>query len=224
MTAHALVRLVLAARTGAPAADLRFDRTCRRCGADHGKPELVDDGPAGSGTLAFNLAHAGDRVVVAVLEGNGPEVGVDVEPIPGPADPVMASGGDGILTPAELASFRRMPSHRRPRALVAWWTRKEAVLKATGQGLSIAPSTFEVTAPDSPPVLMVRPGSSSDSGPDDAGGTALREPRSGLPGDARSVSLRDLGPGPGYVGCVAVIDATTLAVTEHEAGRLLDQA
>lgn len=212
VTAHALVRLLLAARTGVPAADLRFDRTCHLCGGGHGKPRLVDARPGAAARpegaarpVAFNLAHAGDRIVVAVADDHGLEIGVDVEPIPAPGAPVMATGGDGILTTTELATFREMPPNQRCRALATWWTRKEATLKATGDGLAIAPSAIAVTDPHERPRLT------------GGWGTA----RTGLRDDRYPVALHDLDAGPGYVGCVAAVGATSLEVTEHDAGPLV---
>ena len=93
-------------------AGLVFDRTCR-CGEPHGKPTL-DGGPA------FSLTHAGAVVGVAVL-GGGP-VGLDVEPVR--VLPDLDAMARHVGAPAEPAAFFRA------------WTRKEALLKATGDGLT----------------------------------------------------------------------------------------
>jgi 4'-phosphopantetheinyl transferase len=216
VTAHALVRLLLAARTGVPAADLRFDRTCRHCAGDHGKPRLVD-APTGSSTgpVSFNLAHSGARIVVALVDGPDLEVGVDVERIPGPDDPAVATGADAILSATELAAFRRLKPAQRRRALAVWWTRKEAVLKATGDGLAVPPSTVEVTPPSAPPALAHRPPPGDDRDP------LLGAPYPGRPFAGSPLILGDLDPGAGYVGCVAALGATSLEVIEHDAGPLL---
>jgi 4'-phosphopantetheinyl transferase len=116
VAAHALTRIVLADAVGRPAGDLRFDRTCQ-CGQQHGKPVLVD-GPG------FSLTHAGDLVGVAVHPG-GP-VGLDVEQVRELADlDAMASH---VCSPAESVADTA--------SFFVTWTRKEALLKATGAGLS----------------------------------------------------------------------------------------
>jgi 4'-phosphopantetheinyl transferase len=49
-----------------------------------------------------------------------------------------------ILTPREGAAFEALPEAARPRALLAAWTRKEAVLKAIGTGVSGGLASIEV--------------------------------------------------------------------------------
>jgi 4'-phosphopantetheinyl transferase len=217
VTAHALVRLLLAARTGIPPAELRFDRTCRRCGGDHGKPRLADDTPLPTGPPPFNLAHAAARIAVAVADVTGPDggfdVGVDVERVPPAGDSVLATAGPEILTAAELAAYRQLDTSGRGRALAVWWTRKEAVLKATGDGLAVPPSSIGVTAPDEPPAVTgwtvpARERRLDTGERDTAPGRLL-------------VVLRDLQAADGYVGCVAVVGAASLTVTEHDADPLL---
>jgi 4'-phosphopantetheinyl transferase len=116
LAAHALVRLVLAATVGTPAAALVFDRTCR-CGAQHGKPVL----PGGPG---FSLTHAGDLVGVAVHPDGA--VGLDVEQVRELGD--LTAMAAHVCSPQESAPDAD--------AFFALWTRKEALLKAVGTGLA----------------------------------------------------------------------------------------
>lgn len=120
LAAHALTRLVLGTAVGAPADALVLDRTCR-CGEQHGKPTL----PGGP---AFSLTHGGDLVGVAVRHGRA--VGLDVEPLRDLRDPAAMAAH--VCSPAELA--RSGPPA--PTDFFAAWTRKEALLKAAGHGLS----------------------------------------------------------------------------------------
>lgn len=116
LAAHALTRLALAALMDADPAALAFDRTCR-CGRPHGKPRLDGDRPG------FSLTHAGDLVGVAVHDG---PVGLDVErarPLPDLAG-MAAHACSPAETVGDEAAFFRL------------WTRKEALLKSTGEGLS----------------------------------------------------------------------------------------
>ena len=134
LAAHALARLVLAPLVGTAADALAFDRTCR-CGAPHGKPVL----PSGPG---FSLSHAGELVGVAVRP-DGP-VGLDVEQLRDVADLDALAGH--VHSPAERS--RPCPD---PAGFFRTWTRKEALVKATGDGLS-APMTAITLAPDRPAV------------------------------------------------------------------------
>ncbi|WP_300019189.1 4'-phosphopantetheinyl transferase superfamily protein [Pseudonocardia sp.] len=116
LAAHALVRIALAGLLDLAPAALVFDRTCR-CGQPHGKPRLTAGGPA------FSLTHAGDLVGVAVHDA---PVGLDVEqarPLTDLAAMAAHACAPGETAPDEAAFFRL-------------WTRKEALLKASGDGLS----------------------------------------------------------------------------------------
>jgi 4'-phosphopantetheinyl transferase len=116
LAAHALTRLVLAARMGTDPAAIVIDRTCR-CGKPHGKPTVPE--------MHFSLTHSGDRVGVA-LSTEGP-IGLDVEEYRELADL------DGLAGHALSADEPRPTSAA---AFLQVWTRKEALLKATGDGLS----------------------------------------------------------------------------------------
>jgi 4'-phosphopantetheinyl transferase len=191
VSARAAARLVLARVTAADPTTLRLDTTCRWCGADHGKPRLVDEE-----TVRFSLSRSGDRVVVAVAE--GAEVGVDLEwAVPAPAvGPDLAAMA---LAPSERTQYERLAPAARPAALLGWWTRKEAVLKATGYGLAVSPALVEVSAPGMPAEVR----------------------RWGGPGGPPSVTLADLSR-RGYAAAVAAVAPGPLDVTEHDAGTLLD--
>lgn len=116
-----IVRRVLANRLSLPPAKVRLDRTCPECGKPHGKVRA--DG------VELSVTHSGDLVGVAVSES---PVGLDVEKV----DPALdVDGLAGIsLSDTELAA---LPHTDRARAFTTYWTRKEAVVKATGDGLRI---------------------------------------------------------------------------------------
>lgn len=113
-----------------------------------GKPSL--GGPHARDGLELNLAHSGDLALIAVAEGR--LVGVDVErlrPLPD-----LDGLARLVLTPWEQVELDRVAPAERAQAFFQVWTRKEAFLKATGEGLTRAPATFEVSvAPDASPVL-----------------------------------------------------------------------
>ena len=124
-SAHALLRLVLSSLTDVAPQDHVLTRRCGACGGEHGKPVL--DHP----TLHVSLA--GTRHVVAVVVGPGQPVGIDVER-------VRSTGFHGFDAVALAPGERARSLRGRARA----WTRKEALLKATGEGLTVAPSSVDV--------------------------------------------------------------------------------
>ncbi|WP_042434661.1 4'-phosphopantetheinyl transferase family protein [Streptacidiphilus anmyonensis] len=130
--AHAALRAVLAARTGVPASELRFERApCPCCGALHGRPRLTSaDGPE------FSLSHGGDLVLIGLAPPTVP-IGVDVERLPG-AETVHETTAS--LHPAERAELAAASGGPSPASFARIWTRKEAYLKALGTGLGRDPS------------------------------------------------------------------------------------
>ena len=185
----ALAKTVLARYTGLRPADVRFDRTCGQCGEPHGKPVIedgaIEGGAIEGGAIEHSVAHSGDLVAVAIAR---TAVGVDVEQLDGRRHPL---GGDGdpealarlVLSAAEQAALAAVPPAGRARAFLVAWTRKEAVTKATGDGLRAAFSDVVVAADAGAPRLVSWPYSRSP----------------------HSVSLLDLDADPGYVAALAVI-------------------
>jgi 4'-phosphopantetheinyl transferase len=175
----ALAKTVLAGYTGRRPQDVRFNRTCRRCGEPHGKPAVDGGGPEHS------VTHSGDLVAVAVARS---AVGVDVEHADGRARPL---GGDGdperlgrlVLADDERAALAAADPAIRARAFLVAWTRKEAVTKATGDGLGVSFKDVVVSPAGQPPRLLAWP----------------------YPQAPEDVSLFDLDVQPGYVAALAVI-------------------
>ena len=138
LVGHALLRIVLAGYVGRPPGELEFDRTCRHCGQPHGKPTLSGH----DGELDFSLSHAGGAAVLAVSA--GAEVGADIEP--------RAAAGpelDQVLRRTRSAAEAQHGELEGEDQLLRHWTRKEALLKASGHGLVVAPSavTLRPTGP-----------------------------------------------------------------------------
>jgi 4'-phosphopantetheinyl transferase len=125
LLAHALLRRLLAATTGTPASELAIQRRCASCGAtDHGRPFLP-------GAPSFGLSHGGDAVAVA-LGASDASVAVDVEEVQ-PAERWEAVRRHAF-SDAEWTETASDPAGERTQL----WTRKEAAVKATGHGLSLA--------------------------------------------------------------------------------------
>ncbi|CAL9585386.1 hypothetical protein SUDANB176_05123 [Streptomyces sp. enrichment culture] len=147
LTAHVLLRLVVAARTGVEPRRVRLVRTCRGCGGAHGKPRLAHP-PA---DLEFSLSHCTGLVAVAVTAGR--PVGVDVETVRD-LDGDRARLPRLVLSEAEQRVLAALPADLAAAAFTRYWARKEAVLKATGDGLAVNPADLTVSGPDTPAVLL----------------------------------------------------------------------
>ncbi|MFD4243582.1 4'-phosphopantetheinyl transferase family protein [Streptomyces sp. NPDC058525] len=125
LVAHICLRDVLGTVLETPPGRLVIDREpCTACGGPHGRPYLPGR------PVHFSLAHAGDLVLVAVAP---VPVGVDVEEIPSDA---LVRDTAAALHEDERAELLALSRTSRPAAFARCWTRKEAVLKSTGQGLA----------------------------------------------------------------------------------------
>ena len=147
VAAHALLRIMVGREVGWAPERVVLTFTCPRCSAPHGPPQLVDR--AREPVLHLSLAHAGRRVLVAVSTA-GP-VGVDVDVEGATAFPGF---DDVALAPTERSTIARLPLGGRAAARVTAWVRKEAVLKATGDGLNVPPGDVVVSALGEPPRLL----------------------------------------------------------------------
>jgi len=103
----------------------------------HGKLSLADHARLAA---SFNLSHSGDLAAVALVHAR--RIGVDIEAERTLTDEALLARR--ILGPRERASFDALPETARGAALLAAWTRKEAVLKAIGMGISGGLTSIEV--------------------------------------------------------------------------------
>jgi 4'-phosphopantetheinyl transferase len=104
-----------------------------------GKPELAS---AGLQMPSFSVSHSGELVVLAVV-GLGADVGVDVEHRR--ALPDWTQLASRYFHPQEVAELLAMPPTLGHAAFFDCWTRKEAVVKACGRGLSLPLSSFRIS-------------------------------------------------------------------------------
>ncbi|PJJ61549.1 4'-phosphopantetheinyl transferase superfamily protein [Compostimonas suwonensis] len=142
---HGLLIAAVAAFAGAAESGVELETRCLWCGGAHGKPEVVRPLlPSGARIHASLSRSAGATGIEAVaLSALGP-IGLDVESV----DRVRAAGFDDVaLCAEERAEIDGLPDEDRGRARAVVWTRKEAVLKATGHGLRVDPRSLRVTVP-----------------------------------------------------------------------------
>lgn len=124
---RALVRSLLSRELGAAAASAEFVVN------PWGKPALPGCG------IEFSISHSGDAVWVALCRGIA--VGIDVESGESVDDPL---GMAQVFHPAERDALGELPAEEATGAFLRCWTRKEAVIKALGEGLSRPLASFLV--------------------------------------------------------------------------------
>ena len=125
-----------------PAAQIRFEYLTGR------KPGLVAEQNPQS--LQFNVSHSADMALIAV--GSQHRLGIDIERIRSDVD--TGSLAQRFFSLRERAGLQSLPDHLRVQGFFACWTRKEAFLKATGEGLSFPLAEFSVaTHPNRAPRL-----------------------------------------------------------------------
>jgi 4'-phosphopantetheinyl transferase len=166
------LRVILGRYLGCDPAALAFTNN------PFGKPGLV---PSAEGTdVQFNVAHSGDTCLIAATVQR--RVGVDVEVLHHDIDCLRLARH--CFSPYEVRVLTGLPPVLQYIAFYTGWTRKEAFIKARGEGLSLPLDQFDVTlAPGEPPRLL-----------------ATRYDTE----DAARWSLATLTPGPGLIGALAV--------------------
>jgi len=133
VVAHGILRELLGRYGPWPPRELTFVHS------PFGKPAL--DAARWHPPLAFNLAHSGDVVLYAVATAG--RVGVDVE-YRRPNIEVMEIARSHFST-REIEVLDSLPEGERHAAFFRCWTRKEAYLKARGEGLGFPLADFTVS-------------------------------------------------------------------------------
>lgn len=147
-----------------------------------GKPAIAPSVPCAD--LRFNLSHSGDLAVYAFAYGR--EVGVDVEAVRAlrDADRIAAR----FFSPREFREYLALRPCDRPLGFFNCWTRKEAFIKALGEGLSHPLGRFDVSLGPCEPARIHRIGST--------------------PGAERDWRMESFFPASGYVAAVVASRAT----------------
>lgn len=182
LTGRVLAKTVAAEHLGVSPAEIHFDATCTGCGKQHGPVRVPD------AELELSVSHSGERVGVAAT--SGAAVGLDVEAIGRNIEDSLIAYA---LNDTELAT---LPEEEDARAegFFTYWTRKEAVMKATGRGLRIPLRSLTLAKATEPARLL-----------------ASDDPTL----SPESTRMADLDPGSGYRAAVAVITTDEIDVTER---------
>lgn len=131
-----LLRRLLGAYLDLPPASVEFVY------GERDKPAVATEQARESGRrLEFNLSDSEDLVAYAIAR--GVEVGVDVEVLRPMPDALSIS--ESFFSEDEREVLRSVPAELRDRAFFNCWTRKEAYLKAIGEGLAEPLDSFSVS-------------------------------------------------------------------------------
>ena len=150
---RAILRMILAGYLAADPGALSFSYS------DKGKPSL---GPAYAvSRLQFNVTHSGAIAMLAFTRQR--EIGVDVEQVR--RDFEVEALAHRYFSACEQAQLAALPADERVDAFFRCWTRKEAYIKATGDGLSLPLSQFDVSLEieEANALLATRPNESEAS-------------------------------------------------------------
>ncbi len=130
VTSHALWRTAIGSCLGVEAPLVPLGSTAA------GQPRLYGTG------YSTSLSHSGTWIAIAIC--TGATIGVDIER--SPSRMAMDALMPLVCTPAEISDMEGLSPSMRETALLALWTRKEALLKAFGVGLTADPAQLSATS------------------------------------------------------------------------------
>jgi 4'-phosphopantetheinyl transferase len=170
--ARGWLRFVLSLYLHRLPASLRFDY------GPHGKPFF----PAAenAGDLQFNLSHSHGAALIGITRGR--DIGIDVEQVRPMEN--LEDIARRFFSPSEVAALAMVSAAEKEEAFFRCWTRKEAFIKAGGEGLTRPLDEFSVSLRAGEPACLLEIG--------------------GSPEEAARWTLREVRPWPGFIGCVAV--------------------
>ncbi|MFC1896297.1 4'-phosphopantetheinyl transferase family protein [Thermodesulfobacteriota bacterium] len=145
---------------------------------EHGKPALA--GAAAKSLIDFSVSHSRRLCLVAVAHNR--RIGVDLEHLR-PLHEMMQIA-ESFFSRREYSALRCLPCSLREEAFFKCWTRKEAFIKAKGDGLALPLDQFDVSLKSGGHIALLR--------------------TSWDPKEACRWSLMEINPGQGYIGAVAV--------------------
>lgn len=173
VVARGVLRAILSRYLQTSPVELRFSYN------PYGKPFLTD--LPSQNTPSFNLSHSGELVLISLACGR--RVGVDLERVRSLPDAEQIA--KRFFSDKEYEVFREVSvSRNQEDVFFTCWTRKEAYIKARGDGLSMPLNSFDVSLLPGEPATLLN----------------TRED----PHEASRWTLEELVPSPGYVAALAV--------------------
>lgn len=176
IVARAELRKLIGARLHVSPESIKF------CYGKYGKPSIANQ-LAGQ-PLYFNVSHSGDVAVYAFSRSL--ELGVDVEAIADISDRDEVAAH--CFSNHEIRKYRELDDSDKPLGFFNCWTRKEAFVKALGDGLQCPLNSFDVTLSPGEPAEILRIGEQT--------------------GRECGWKLLGFAPLPGFVGAVAIQSPT----------------
>jgi 4'-phosphopantetheinyl transferase len=150
----------------------------RICYGPYGKPYLEEE--VEKDKLQFNLSHSHGLALYAFTRGR--KIGVDLEYIRRMPD--FGQIADRFFSQNENSALNALPESQRQEAFFNCWTRKEAYIKAIGNGLMHPLNSFDVSLVPGEPARLLNV--------------------EGDPEEASRWVLKSLNPAPGYIAALAV--------------------
>lgn len=172
LVSRGTLRVLLSAYQSIPLDQLQFVYS------EYGRPSLEQQ--PNSEPIAFNISHSAGMTLLAFARHH--RIGIDIEEVRQNFDPTEIA--ENFFSVSERTVLRELPADLRHQAFFRCWTRKEAFIKALGEGLSYPLDAFDVSlVPGEPPALLAtRPNAR----------------------EAARWALRDMAVPHGYVGALAV--------------------
>lgn len=165
-----VLRILLGTYIQIPPEQIRFQYSV------HGRPSLAPD--QSDMMLDFNVSHSHELALLAFSRGRA--VGIDLEYVR--QDIVHEKIAEHFFSAQEVASLQTLSDNQRTAAFFNCWTRKEAFIKATGDGLTRPLDQFSVS---------LVPGEAAKL-------LAIQ----GQPEELSKWFIQNLEPGPGYAAAL----------------------
>lgn len=141
ITCRAILRNILSQYSDFSPDEIIFSYT------DKGKPYLNGN------EIKFNLAHTNSYAAYAIIKEK--EVGIDLEYVRRIPDALKIASR--YFSSAEINELKEISETELDRAFLNCWTRKEAFIKATGDGLSYPLADFSISLnSDLPEILYIK--------------------------------------------------------------------
>jgi 4'-phosphopantetheinyl transferase len=172
---RATLRMLLARYLQAAPEKLRFSYD------EHRKPSLASPPTR----LSFNVSHS-DRLALYAICLDA-EIGIDVERLA--PEPLRDRVPEHFFSCGEVETLRSLPKADQDAAFLRCWTRKEAFLKARGDGLTLALDSFDVTLTEHEAPCLLR----TAWDPGEAAGWSLHDLTSSFPGYAAALAVSGSG-------------------------------